>query len=112
MKKVLSILIALSLYGVLTSCSDSVSGDFIIDEPESSQFSIDLSSPEKWTLASVPADPLLFPESSLNNDVNSGKNRALLAWNTIDRLFTARLSDIAPGYIKNDLDALSYPYAR
>lgn len=112
MKKVLSILIALSLYGVLTSCSDSVSGDSIIDEPESSQFSIDLSSPEKWTLASVPADPLLFPESSLNNDVNSGKNRALLAWNTIDRLFTARLSDIAPGYIRNDLDALSYPYAR
>lgn len=103
MKQVKIILIlVLSLYGVLTGCTDSNSGNSIIDDPEINDMFIGLSDPSAWTLASVPADPLLFPEN----------NRALLSWYTVDRLFTQPNSTYAPGYIKNDMDALSYPYAR
>lgn len=35
-----------------------------------------------------------------------------MSWYYIDRLFTQRNSSYAPGYIKSDLNALSYPYAR
>ena len=93
----------------------SNSGSSYIDDFESTQSGIDMRMPYSWFLASTPQGPAsspLFPEASLNNDVNYGKNRALLSWYTVDRLFTQRNSSYAPGYIKNDLDALSYPYAR
>jgi len=112
MKRFVHILLVLSLYGAWTSCSDSVSGNSIIDEPDSSKVSIDISNPHTWSLASVPCDPVLFPEATLKNDVASGKNRALLSWYHVDRLFTQRNSPDAPGYLSHDLDALSYPYAR
>lgn len=112
MKRIIYFLLALSLYGFLTSCSDSISGNSIIDEPENTKASIDISDPRAWSLASVPTDLALFPEASLSNDVASGENRALLSWYIIDRLFTQRNSSKAPDYIKNDPDALSYPYAR
>ncbi len=109
---IINSLLVLSLFVLSTGCTDSNSGNSVIDEPEKNQTSIDISSPYAWSLASVPADPELFPEASLMNDVAYGKNRALLAWYTIDRLFTQRNSPSAPGYINNDMDALSYPYAR
>ena len=109
MNRIESILLALAVFVVMASCSDS--DNSIIDDPDISQTTtIDLSNPSAWTLASTPAD--LFPEASLMNNVDYGKNRALLAWYTIDRLFTQLNSHDAPGYIKNDLDGLSYPYAR
>lgn len=40
------------------------------------------------------------------------KNRALLAWYYIDRMFTQRNSSLAPGYISADLKQLSNPYVR
>ena len=110
MSRIISILLALALFVIMASCSDS--GNFIIDDPEITQGTIDLSDPSAWSLASTPADPLLFPEASLMNDVAYGENLALFAWYTIDRLFTQLNSPNAPGYIKNDLDGLSYPYAR
>ena len=64
-----------------------------------------------WSLASVPADMIRFPEASLSNNVDYGKNRALLSWYNVDRLFTTD-SPYTPDYIKNDQEALSYPYAR
>ena len=93
----------------------SNSGSSYIDDFESTQSGVDMRSPYSWALASVPydtGDGALFPECTLNNDVNYGKNRALLSWYYVDRLFTQRNSSYAPAYIKNDLDALSYPYAR
>lgn len=111
MKRIENILLALALFVIMASCSDS--GNTIIDDPEIGQTTTtDLMDPSAWSLASTPADPLLFPEASLTNDVAYGNNRALLAWYTIDRLFTQRNSHDAPGYIKNDMDGLSYPYAR
>ena len=103
MNRIENILLALALFGIMASCSDS--GNTIIDDPEISQTTTaDLMDPSAWSLASTPGDPLLFRESSLTNDVAYGKNRALLAWYTIDKLFTQRNSSYAPGYIKNDLD--------
>jgi len=92
----------------------SNSGSSYIDDFESTQSGIDLRSPYSWFLASTPysATNALFPEGGLSNDVAYGKNRALLAWYYIDRLFTQRNSSYSPGYIKNDLDMLSYPYCR
>ena len=93
----------------------SNAGSSYIDDFESTQTGFDLRSPYSWFLASTPYDnsaTALFPEAGLNNDVAYGKNRALLSWYTIDRLFTQRNSSYVPGYIKNDLDQLSSPYVR
>ena len=90
-------------------------GSSYIDDFESTQTGIDLRSPYSWFLASTPYDPssaALFPEAALSNDPAYGKNRALLNWYYIDRLFTQRNSSMCPGYIKSDLKQLSNPYVR
>lgn len=95
--------------------SGSNSGSSFIDDFESAQNGIDLRSPYSWFLASTPYDNgsgALFPEASLSNNVEYGKNRALLNWYYIDRMFTSRNSSLAPGYIKSDLKQLSNPYVR
>ena len=43
----------------------------------------------------------------LSNDIAYGKNRSLLSWYTIDRMFTSQSSNLTPGHIKNDLEQLS-----
>lgn len=95
--------------------SGSNKGSSYIDDFESTQTGIDLRSPYAWNLASTPyeAGPkALFPEAALSNNVDYGKNRALLNWYYIDRMFTQRNSSLAPGYISSDLDQLSNPYVR
>ncbi|MCM1450245.1 MAG: cell surface protein SprA [Clostridiales bacterium] len=95
--------------------SGSNKGSSYIDDFESSQIRIDLRSPYSWFLASTPYDPspdALFPEAALSNNVNYGKNRALLNWYYIDRMFTQRNSSLCPGYIRSDLKQLSNPYVR
>lgn len=97
------------------SKTGSNAGSSYIDDFESTQTGIDLRSPYSWFLASTPYDnssDALFPEAALTNDVAYGKNRSLLSWYYIDRLFTQRNSSFVPGYIKNDLDQLSSPYVR
>lgn len=95
--------------------SGSSSGSSYVDDFESSQTGIDLRSPYSWFLASTPYEQgvnALFPEAALANNVDYGKNRALLAWYYIDRMFTQRNSSLAPGYIRSDLKQLSNPYVR
>ncbi|MCH5220102.1 MAG: cell surface protein SprA [Muribaculaceae bacterium] len=95
--------------------SGSNKGSSYVDDFESTQTGIDLRSPYAWFLASTPYDnspDALFPEAALSNNVDYGKNRALLNWYFIDRMFTQRNSSLAPGYIKSDLDMLSNPYIR
>ncbi len=95
--------------------SGSTEGSSYIDDFESTQTGIDLRSPYSWFLASTPYDSgadALFPEAALSNNVDYGKNRALLSWYYIDRMFTQRNSSLAPGYIKSDLEQLSNPYVR
>ena len=90
------------------------SGSSYLDDFETSQNTIDIRSPYSWFLASTPYDPSggMFPEAGLSNDVAYGKNRALLAWYYIDRMFTQKNSSLCPAYIKNDLEQLSSPYVR
>ena len=93
----------------------SNSGSSYIDDFESSQNTIDIRSPYSWFLASTPYDPsadALFPEAALSNNIDYGKNRALLAWYYVDRMFTQRNSSLCPAYIRNDLEQLSSPYVR
>ncbi len=95
--------------------SGSNQGSSYIDDFESTQTGVDLRSPYSWFLASTPYDSspdALFPEAGLSNNVDYGKNRALLAWYYVDRLFTQKNSSLCPGYIKNDLKQLSNPYVR
>ncbi len=95
--------------------SGSTKGSSYVDDFESTQTGIDLRSPYSWFLASTPYEggsDALFPEASLTNNVSYGKNRALLNWYYIDRMFTQRNSSLAPGYLKSDLAQMSNPYVR
>lgn len=95
--------------------SGTTKGSSYIDDFESSQTGVDLRAPYAWFLASTPYDPsanALFPEASLSNNVDYGKNRALINWYYIDRMFTDRNSSLAPGYLRSDLEQLSNPYVR
>lgn len=86
-----------------------------LDDFEASQNAIDVMNPSSWTLASVPYDAsssALFPESALSNNVDYGKNRALLSWFTVARLFTQRNSAATPLHIKNDKNQLSNHFVR
>lgn len=86
-----------------------------IDDFEKTKMSLDIRSPYSWTLASTPADAsadALFPEGSLVNDINYGKNRAHLAWFYIEPMFTRKRSSMTPNHIKNDLTQLSNHYVR
>ena len=90
-------------------------GSSYIDDFESTQTGMDLRNPYSWFLASTPQDAgkdALFPEASLSDNVDYGKNRALLAWNYIDRMWTMKNSSMLPGYLRNDLKQLSNPYVR
>ena len=95
--------------------SGSNKGSSYIDDFENTQTSVDLRSPYSWFLASTPADQsadALFPEALLSDNVDYGKNRALLSWYYIDRLFTQKNSSMVPGYLKNDTKQMSNPYVR
>ncbi len=79
-----------------------------IDDFENATTLISVLEPKSWTISSVPKH---FPEYA-NDSVTSGFNRALLAWYTIDPLFTYRSSSLTPSHIKSDLDQLSNHYVR
>lgn len=95
--------------------SGSNKGSSYVDDFENTQTGVDLRSPYSWFLASAPAEQsasALFPEALLSDNVDYGKNRALLAWYYIDRLFTQKNSSMIPGYLKNDHAQLANPYVR
>lgn len=85
-----------------------------LDDFESTQSGFDLLNPYPWALASVPYDnnlsKALFPEASLVNNVEYGKNRALFAWYYIDGIFTRKNSRFRPSYMNDDY--LSNHYIR
>jgi cell surface protein SprA len=84
-------------------------GDYsYIEDFERAKMSIDLRSPYSWHLAATPSS---FPDSRFVNNIDYGKNRALLAWYYIDGLFT-RKSSLTPTHIKNDEEQLSNHYVR
>ena len=65
-----------------------IQGLSYLDDFEGSQTTIDLRSAFQWKLASIPqGQPTLFPEAAFKSDLQSGFNRARMAWYTIDPLF-------------------------
>ena len=87
-------------------------GNSYIDDFESSEIPLDLKSFSAWSLASIPqGQNLTFPEARLNNDVESGFNRAKIAWYVIDPLFL-RNGSTTPDYIKQHPELQSSNYVR
>ena len=80
-----------------------------IDDFENAKNGISVLEPKSWVLSSVPS---MFPESRDKETVSSGYNRAMLAWYTIDPLFTQRSSSLTPSHLKSDLEQLSNHYVR
>ena len=87
-------------------------GTAYIDDFEASSTGIDIKNAGSWFLASIPNDPVLFPESQLPNqaprlgNLASGFNRGLLSWYRIDPTFY-RNTSTSPAHIQNDLVQLS-----
>ena len=89
--------------------SDTQDNASYIDDFENTKNTIDVSSPSSWIISSVPT---MFPNYNNKTTLQSGFERALLAWYTIDPLFTRRSSSLTPGHIKSDLHQLSNHYVR
>jgi len=92
-------------------------GVIYIDDFEGTRSSIDLRFPLiSWTLASVPQNApdangnIMFPEAALNDNLESGFNRAKLAWYNIEPVLQERRNDNNP--LRNDLEELSKPETR
>lgn len=95
---------------LIAGVSDMVQGSAsYIDDFESSERDISLSTPSSWMLASIPST---LPNAQLVNDVRSGMGRSLFCWYTIDPLFTRRNSSLTPAHLKSDLEQLSNHYVR
>ncbi|MBP1639738.1 MAG: hypothetical protein H6Q17_1321 [Bacteroidetes bacterium] len=80
-------------------------GTVYLDDFESSSTSIDISYPYNWFLSSTPADNSssgLFPEAALTNDINYGKNRALVNWFVIDKTIFSGTTSNVPSYIRTN----------
>ncbi len=80
-----------------------------LDDFENTKNAIDVSSPSAWIISSVPT---MFPNYNDKTTLQSGYERALLAWYNIDPLFTRRSSSLTPSHIKSDLHQLSNHYVR
>ncbi len=82
-----------------------------LDDFESSQTSIDIKNPNAWQLASTPENQAeKFSEASYNG-IESGYNRAKLAWYNIDPLFH-RSDNRTPDNIRDNKDLQSGQYVR
>lgn len=83
-------------------------GAVYIDDFEGTRSGIDLRLPaQSWSLASTPANARdrngreLFPEAKLSNNLDYGKNRARLAWYTIEPSLIDAVGGI-PDWVKKD----------
>ena len=75
-----------------------------LDDFETSETSIDIAYPYYWKLASTPSK---FPEAKKSNDIEYGKNRALLSWYSIDNSVFNRNNSTTPTHIRQNKDIQS-----
>ncbi len=73
-----------------------------IDDFEATKTNIDIHYANFWKLASTPS---AYEEALHSNNIDYGKNRALLSWYTVDPIFGYATAN-TPDYIKNDPNAL------
>ena len=78
-------------------------GTAYIDDFESTTTNIDVHYPSYWFLAST---PIVFDEAKDINLTTYNKNRAHIAWYSVDPIFGYPQTN-TPAHIKNDLNALS-----
>ncbi len=86
-----------------------------IDDFENTKNCINIGSPSAWILSSTPKLTKENPYQEFYEDkegLGSGYGRALMAWYSIDPLFTRRSSSLTPSHIKSDLEQLSNHYVR
>ena len=83
--------------------SSDQTGTSYIDDFEGAKSTIDMRQWNFWHLASTPQNQSnLFPEGS-SVGLDNGKNRAKLAWYTIDQsVFYDRYGNLLPANINND----------
>ncbi|VBB45701.1 conserved exported hypothetical protein [uncultured Paludibacter sp.] len=74
-----------------------------LDDFESTKTNIDIHYPYGWYLASTPA---LFDESKLSNNVDYGKNRALLAWYSVDPILNGDRRE-TPSNLRGNVESQS-----
>ena len=85
-----------------------------LDDFEATKTTIDIHYPMYWYLASTPFNPgpgALFPEAALSNNIDYGKNRALLAWYHVDPLLNQNVTATPPN-LRNNLESQSNHYTR
>ena len=75
-----------------------------IDDFENTKELYSVIDPKTWVLSSVPTKVENYNDKT---GVTSGYDRALLAWYSVDPLFTRRSSSLTPSHIKSDLEQLS-----
>lgn len=86
-------------------------GLIYIDDFEGSTSSVDLRFPFiSWALATTPQNDGLFPEGTLTNNLDYGKNRAKLAWYNIEPILQDKSSPNNP--LRGNLKELSDPRVR
>ncbi|NCC99564.1 MAG: cell surface protein SprA [Bacteroidia bacterium] len=83
-------------------------GKVYVDDFESTKIGFDVRYASNWKLSST---PLRFDESANDNNIEYGKNRALLSWYYIDNIFN-RSTSSTPSYIRNDKEQLSNHFVR
>ena len=87
----------------------SSSGLAYLDDFESTKTTIDIHYPTYWYLASTPFNPsgnALFPEAALSNNIDYGKNRALLAWYYVDPILNQNVNS-TPRNLRNNVESQS-----
>ena len=80
-------------------------GTAYIDDFEATKTNIDIHYPSYWRLASTPTGDK-YTEAIQGNNIDYNKNRALLAWYTVDPIFGIPQSN-TPKHIKDDPEAMS-----
>ena len=89
---------------IFPGTNSAAGGQSYIDDFEGSLSTIDLKSPQAWSLASIPQfQPNLFPEASFTDSLPSGFNRALLNWYILDPLFIRQTYGLTPSYLTNSM---------
>ncbi len=86
----------------------SQAGLAYIDDFEFTKTNIDIHYPHYWYLSSTPSN---FEESKLSNNIDYGKNRALLSWYSVDRVMNSE-ARTTPVNLKGNLESQSNHYTR
>lgn len=85
-----------------------------LDDFESTKTTININYPVNWYLASTPFNPganPLFPEAALSNNIDYGKNRALINWYFVDPLLNQN-NPATPPNLRNNTASQSNHYTR